>query len=256
LWTAEGTNLVIREKTEEIAKAFTNIKAKDDLNEKQLAYIKRKNSTLARINNTFPRPSKPLYQGQSHILIGVSLGLEQPATVAVVNGPTGKVLTYRNIKQLLGDNYRLLNRQQKQKHTLSHQRQVAQRLAAPNQIRESELGQYVDRLLAKEIVAIAQTYKASSIVLPKLGDMRRQIQSEIQAKAEQKSDVIEVQKKYAKQYRVSVHQWSYGRLITNIRSLAAKSGIVIEEAKQPIRDSPHQKAKDLAIAAYNSRQQT
>ncbi|HEY9799297.1 MAG TPA: type V CRISPR-associated protein Cas12k [Leptolyngbyaceae cyanobacterium] len=263
LWTAEGTNLVIKEKAGEIAKALTNTKAKEDLNEKQLAYIKRKNSTLARINNTFPRPSKPLYQGQSHILVGVSLGLEKPATVAVVNGSTDKVLTYRNIKQLLGDNYRLLNRQRKQKHTLSHQRQVAQRLAAPNQIGESELGQYVDRLLAKEIVAMpsasfanAQTYKAGSIVLPKLGDMREQVQSEIQAKAEQKSDVIEVQKKYAKQYRVSVHQWSYGRLITNIRSLAAKSGIVIEEAKQPIRGSPQEKAKDLAIAAYNSRQKT
>ncbi len=119
---------------------------------------------------------------------------------------------------------------------------------------ESELGQYVDRLLAKEIVAIAQTYSAGSIVLPKLDNMREQVQSEIQAKAEQKSDLIEVQQKYAKEYRVSVHQWSYGRLITNIRSSAAKTGIVIEESKQPIRGSPQEKAKELAISAYHSRQ--
>ncbi|MBD2254168.1 type V CRISPR-associated protein Cas12k [Nostoc parmelioides] len=256
LWTAEGTNLVREEKAEEIAKTITQTKAKGELNDKQQAHIKRKNSSLARINNPFPRPTKPLYKGQSHILVGVSLGLEKPTTVAVVDGTTSKVITYRSIKQLLGDNYRLLNRQRQQKHTLSHQRQVAQIEAAPNQFGESELGQYVDRLLAKEIVAIAQTYKAGSIVLPKLGDMREQVQSEIQAKAEQKSDLIEVQQKYAKQYRVSVHQWSYGRLIASIQSQAAKVGIVIEESKQPIRGSPQEKARELAITAYNSRQRT
>jgi hypothetical protein len=256
LWTVEGTNQVREEKAEEIAKTITQTKAKGELNDKQQAHIKRKNSSLARINNPFPRPSKPLYQGQSHILVAVSLGLEKPATVAVVDGSTSKVITYRSIKQLLGDNYKLLNQQRQHKHSLSHQRQIAQTLAAPNQMGESELGQSVDRLLAKEIVAIAQTYKAGSIVLPKLGDMREQVQSEIQAKAEQKSDLVEVQQKYAKEYRVSVHQWSYGRLIGNIQSQAAKAGIVIEEAKQAIRGSPQEKAKELAIAAYHSRQKT
>jgi hypothetical protein len=254
LWTDEGTELVRQEKAEEIAKTITKTKEKGDLNEKQLAHIKRKNSTLARINNPFSRPSKPLHKGQSHVLVGVSLGLEKPATVAVVDATTGKVLTYRSIKQLLGDNYKLLNRQQKQKHSLSHKRQIAQQLAAPNQFGDSELGQYIDRLLAKEIVAIAQTYKAGSIVLPKLGDMREQVNSEIQAKAEQKCpECLEAQKNYAKQYRHSVHQWSYGRLISSICSSAAQAGIVIEEGKQPIRGSPHNKAKELAIAAYHSR---
>ncbi|MEH2253169.1 type V CRISPR-associated protein Cas12k [Nostoc sp.] len=137
---------------------------------------------------------------------------------------------------------------------------MAQTLAAPNQFGESELGEYIDRLLAKEIIAMpsasfanAQTYSAGSIVLPKLDNMREQVQSEIQAKAEQKSDLIEVQQKYAKQYRVSVHQWSYGRLMANIRSSAVKAEIVIEESKQPIRGSPQEKAKELAIAAYHSR---
>ncbi|MBD2515176.1 hypothetical protein H6G93_09175 [Nostoc sp. FACHB-973] len=253
LWTTEGTNQVREEKAEEIAKIITNTKAKGDLNEKQQAHIKRKNSTLDRINNPFPRSTKPLYKGQSHILVGISLGLEKPATLAVVDGTTGQVITYRSIKQLLGDNYKLVNRQRQQKHSLSHQRQIAQTLAAPNHFGESELGEYIDRLLAKEIIAIAQTYSAGSIVLPKLDNMREQVQSEIQAKAEQKSDLIEVQQKYAKQYRVSVHQWSYGRLMANIHSSAAKAGIVIEESKQPIRGSPQEKAKELAIAAYHSR---
>lgn len=85
----------------------------------------------------------------------------------------------------------------------------------------SELGQYIDRLLAKEIAAIAQTYKAGSIVLPKLGDMRENIQSEIQAIAEIKCPgSVEIQLEYAKQYRINVHQWSYGRLIQSIQSKA------------------------------------
>ncbi|MBD2665609.1 hypothetical protein B6N60_03528 [Richelia sinica FACHB-800] len=253
LWTQEGTNLVRSEKAEEIAKIITQTQAKGELNDQQQAHIKRKNSSLARINNPFPRPSKLLYQGQSHILVGVSLGLEDPATIAIVDGTTGKVVTYRNIKQLLGDNYKLLNRQRQQKHLLSHQRHINQRIAAPNNFGDSELGKYIDRLLAKEIIAIAQIYKAGSIVLPKLGDMREQVQSEIQAKAEQKSDLVEVQQKYAKQYRTSVHKWSYGRLIANIQSQAKKAGIATEEAKQPIRASPLEKAKALAINAYQSR---
>ncbi|MBD2346659.1 hypothetical protein [Anabaena subtropica] len=93
--------------------------------------------------------------------------------------------------------------------------------------------------------------------------MQRRKNSEIQARAEQKCpDCLEAQKNYAKQYRHSVHQWSYGRLIECVQTQAAKAGIVIEEGKQPIRGSPHQKAKELAfpegvaagIAAYKSRQ--
>ena len=254
LWTAEGTRLVAQEKAEEITKIITKTKEKGQLNNNQLAFIKRKNTTLARINNTYPRPSKPLYKGQSHILLGVSLGLEKPATVAVVDMISGKVLTYRSIKQLLDNNYRLLNRRRQQKKALSHKRKVAQTQAAPNQYGDSELGEYIDRLLAKEIVAIAQKYSAGSIALPKLEGMREQINSEIHAKAEEKCpESIEAQKKYAKQYRRSVNQWSYGRLIENINSQAAQAGIVIEETKQCVKGSPQDKAKEIALAAYKSR---
>ncbi|MEM7717348.1 MAG: hypothetical protein AAF349_28030 [Cyanobacteria bacterium P01_A01_bin.68] len=45
-------------------------------------------------------------------------------------------------------------------------RHKAQKKSAPNNFGESELGQYVDRLLSKEIVAIAKTYSARSIVVP------------------------------------------------------------------------------------------
>lgn len=253
-WTLEGTEQIRQEKAADIAKTLTSMNEKGDLNEKQQAFVQRKHSTLARINNPFPRPSQPLYQGQPHILVGVALGLEKPATAAVVDGTTGEAIAYRSIKQLLGDNYKLLNHQRQQKRASSHKRHKAQKDGAFNQFGESELGQYLDRLLAKAIVKLAQTYQAGSIVLPKLGDMRELVQSEIQTRAEQKiPGYIEAQKNYAKQYRVNVHQWSYGRLIDTIKAQASKDGIVIEQGEQPIRGSPQEKAKNMAIAAYHAR---
>ncbi len=74
---------------------------KGDLNQKQQAFIKRKQTALALINNSFPRPSKPLYKGQSNVLLGVALQLEKPVTVAIVDGRTKKVITYRSTKQLV-----------------------------------------------------------------------------------------------------------------------------------------------------------
>ena len=87
-----------------------------------------------------------------------------------------------------------------------------------------------------------------------MGDMRELVQSEIQARAEQKiPGHLEGLKKYANQYRVSIHQWSYGRLIDNIKAQAAKLNIVIEEGQQSIRGSPQEKAKEMAISAYRDR---
>ncbi len=58
------SELVRQEKTEAIAKTLTKMNDKGDLNQKQQAFIKRKKTSLARINNPFPRPNKPLYRGR------------------------------------------------------------------------------------------------------------------------------------------------------------------------------------------------
>lgn len=42
-----------------------------------------------------------MYQGQTSILVGVSLGLEKPATAVIVDASTDTVLAYRSLKQLL-----------------------------------------------------------------------------------------------------------------------------------------------------------
>ncbi|QLE48387.1 hypothetical protein FD724_09815 [Nostoc sp. C057] len=255
MWTTEGTQQVVEEKVTTITKTLTKVKQKANLKDKQQAFITRQQSTLDRINNPFPRPSKPNYQGQPSILVGVSFGLKKPVTVAVVDVVKNEVLAYRSVKQLLGENYNLLNRQRQQQQRLSHERHKAQKQNAPNSFGESELGQYIDRLLADAIIAIAKTYQAGSIVIPKLRDMREQISSEIQSRAEKKCPGNkEIQKKYAKEYRMSVHRWSYGRLIENIQSQAVKAGIAIEIGTQPIRGSPQEKARDVAVFAYQERQ--
>lgn len=123
LWTAEGTQKVAKEKTANVEKILTNASNKTDLNDRQQAFVKRQQSMLARINQPFPRPSKPIYQGKPSILVGVSLGLDKPATVAVVDASTKKVLAYSSIKQLLGENYHLLNRRRYQQQRLFLARQ-------------------------------------------------------------------------------------------------------------------------------------
>ncbi|WP_036484397.1 type V CRISPR-associated protein Cas12k [Myxosarcina sp. GI1] len=254
LLTTEGTEVVRQEKAEAIANTLTKIKEKGDLNQKQQAFIRRKETSLSRINNPFPRPSRPLYKGKSNILLGVAIRLDKPATVAIVDGATDKAIAYLSTKQLLGKNYHLLNRKRQQQHILSHQRNVAQRHHANNKFGESELGQYIDRLLAKAIIQLAKDYRVGSIVVPYMEDTREIIQAEVQARAEAKiPGCIEKQKEYAKKYRTNIHKWSYGRLIDLIKAQAAKAGIVIEESKQSIRGDPKKQAKEIAVCAYRDR---
>ncbi|WP_445626711.1 type V CRISPR-associated protein Cas12k [Nostoc sp. DSM 114167] len=256
LWTQEETELVRFDKINKAEKTIQNMEQKGNLSQTQLSRLESERTQRRKLNNPFPdRPSKPLYQGKSNILVGVSLGLDKPATVAVVDAISKKVLAYRSVKQLLGNNYNLLNRQRQQQLRLSHDRHKAQKQNAPNSFGESELGQYVDRLLADAIVAIAKTYFAGSIVLPQLQDMREIIQSEVQARAEKKiPGYKEGQQNYAKDYRINVHRWSYGRLIESIEIQAKKNGISIESCSQPIRDSKQEQARDLALFAYKERQ--
>ena len=53
---------------------------------------------------------------------------------------------------------------------------------------------------------------------------------------------------------MSIHRWSYNRLLTAISTQAEKTGLAIETIAQPLQGTPQQKAKDVAIAAYHFRQ--
>ena len=94
------------------------------------------------------------------------MGVEKPATIAVVNKSTGEVITYKSLKQLLGKNYKLLNLQRRHKQKQSHHRHIAQRngsLRKFNQT-ESELGQYIDRLWVYPIFALSRNTRSILVV--------------------------------------------------------------------------------------------
>jgi hypothetical protein len=254
LLTTEGTELVKQQVSADKTQELIKMRGKPDRNKKQDNYIKRMQSTLDKIDRPFDRPSKPLYRGQSNIMVAVSIGLQSPITAIAIDLTTQQILTYRSTKQLLGDNYRLLNRQRSLQTRQRHLNHNAQKKGLPRQFSNSELGEHLDRLLAKAIVELAQSYRADSIALPKLDQIRLIIQSEVDAMAQQKiPDYLEGQKKYAKQVRINLHNWSYNRLSASIISKAAQSEIAIEYGTQPARASPNDRAREIALSAYAKR---
>ncbi|MEA5452848.1 type V CRISPR-associated protein Cas12k [Leptolyngbya sp. CCNP1308] len=253
LWTKEGSEQVSQEKATKIARVVSSTRARGNLTAQQEAFIRKREKTLTLLQNSFPRPSRPLYQGNPTILVGVSFGLDKPATLAIVDVTTGKAIAYRSIRQLLGDNYKLLNRQRQRKHQKARQRRSKQLQFAPNNISEGGLGKYIDSLIAKAVVEIAQQYNASSIAVGNLSNIREIIESEIQARAEQQTSLKEVQAKYALNYRSSVHRWNYNRLAQKIESQALQAGLMVEQVKQPLIGTAQDKAREVAIKAFQSR---
>jgi IS605 OrfB family transposase len=182
------------------------------------------------------------------------MGLDKPATVAVVNALTGEALTHRSTKQLLGEQYPLLQRARSERVKVSHQGHRQRHKGGKRVNQESNLGKHVDRLLAKAIVEVAQQYQAGSIVLPDLAHIREIVEAEVKQKAATRvPDFVDGQKQYAKAYRTQVHQWSYHRLQDAITSKAGQSSVTVEVAKQDYSGSPQEKAKSLCLAGYEQR---
>lgn len=264
LWTAEGTEEVRAEKIAKTQKIIDSMTAKGSRSNK----LKDYESSLERLQTFrgFPRPNRGNGKSNPAILLGVSFGLAKPATVAVVNVETGEVLAYRDVKQLLSKpikegktnkkktQYEYLNRWREQQSLKSHERHKAQNKGSPHHFGESGQGEYVDRLLAKAIVEVAKQYRASSIVLPDLRNIREATESEVKARAEQIfPGYQELQDCYAKDYRASIHRWSYNRLAECIQVKAQRAGIATEKVQQPHSGTPQEKARDLVLAAYEKR---
>ncbi len=234
------------------------------------------NQTSLSLLNTFRdfnRPNKHTVQQNLSLAIGVCIGLKEPVTVAIVNLINGDIIACRDTKQLLDKpiqqkpkkgkkakqhiQYELFLRRRQQQQDNDCRRQQAQTKFADNRFGESELGKYVDRLLAKAIVEMAIKYGVSSIVLPDLDNVREILDSEIQVKAEAKAPGCKkAQKQYAKNYRKSIHRWSYARLRDAIASKTDQEGITIEYARQSSQGTSEIQARDLALTAYRNRQKT
>jgi hypothetical protein len=254
LLTAEGTTVVRQEVNTDTVQNLQRMRAKKDRTKTQDNYIKRLQTTLDKLDKTFDRPNKSVYQGQPNIVVAVTMGLETPVMATVFDLRTQCILACRNPKQLLGENYRLLNRQRSLQSQQRHIRHKAQKKGASFQPSNVDLGEYLDRLLASQIVELAQTYNASSIALPQLDQIRFVIQCELEAIAEQKiPGYIEGQKRYIKQLRINLHNWSYQRLTQLITNKATQLEIAIEHGNQPARASPNIQAKEVALTAYAKR---
>jgi transposase len=254
LWTAEGTEEVREEKTDKTQKRVIKGEENENLDKKEQTQLKKNKSSLSRLNNSFTRPSKLVYRGQPHIIVGVSFHPVELATVAVVDVNTKKVLANKTLKQLLGDAFDLLSRRRRQQVHLRKEREKAQKKDSPCNIGESKLGEYVDKLLAKRIVEVAKYYQASCIALPTLKDTSEIRTSVIQAKAETKfPGDVNAQKLYVKEYNCQIHNWSYTRLQESIKLKAAESKISIEFGIQPHYDTLQEQARDLALSTYQCR---
>jgi hypothetical protein len=254
LWGQEGTDQVRTQREQAVATKIQKMEEKETLSATQQNYLQRLNSTRDRLKGPYDRPSRPLHQGQSHIIVGLSFGLDQPVNLAVYNALTQTVIAYRSVKQLLGKDYPLLTRHRQQQQHRAHQRHKYQKRSTAQQPGTSNLGQHIDRLLAKAIVRTAKAYQAGSIALPVTQNLREVLNAEIQARAEQKiPGAVEAQQRYAKQYRTAIHQWSYRRLSAAIASKARQHNLVIEEVQQSFQPDAKAMAATLAAIAYETR---
>jgi IS605 OrfB family transposase len=303
LLTAQGTEQVRAEKKQAIIK---ELKGKEKLEQKeldelgltknQISSIKRKCSTLNRLENHSlpPRPNSVPYQGQPDISVGVSFSRHQPVAIAVVDVNKQEVLERQSAKELLNRGKAQYLRRNGLKESLTrdgterrhpnggkllirkgkrvrwkpyrlveqlhrrHQHHSQQRAKQQQQNRyredssDSNLGLYVDRLIASRIVKLALQRKAGTIVIPQLKGIRESVESDIRAQAERKfPNEKERQKEYAKHYRASFHSWSYARLSECIKECGAREGIAVVERKQSSQGDLEQKAIAIALSSYN-----
>ncbi len=178
----------------------------------------------------------------------------RPIYLAVVDVTTGKTITYRSTRQLLGDKYPKLSEYRlKQQHNSHHRRKQNQQ-GQFHQPTESTQGEYLNRLLAKAVIQVAQEFKAASIALPPINNNIEKIQSKIAAQVEEElPEDVGTQKKLTCKASVVIHKWTYQHLSNCIRINATKLGIAVETSCLPSTGTPPLQAAEIAISAYNSR---
>ena len=300
--TAEGTEQVREAKKKEVIKTLKNKEKLQELELEQLGLTKtqiesvgRKRSTLTYLekNSPPPRPNAKPYQGQPHIVVGVSFSRHEPVAIAVVDVEKEEVLERQSAKELLnrgeaqyiwrnGKKEPLIKDGTEQRHPNGgklyirkgkrvqwkpyrlvqqlhrrHQHNSRRRSEEQKQDRyrsgnsDSNLGLYVERLIASEIVELALQRKAGTIAIPQLKGIRESVESDIQARAERLfPNQKERQKEYSKDYRASFHRWSYSRLSDCIKECASSEGIAVVVRQQPSGSELEQKAIAIALSAY------
>lgn len=288
LLTEEGTQQVREELKEDIAETLERQRTKlSNLSDEQVEEkknlrqsIQSKESTLSRSSGSFSRPSRIPYSqfSRSNVLVGVCFEFHNLVTVAVVDASQNQVLAYRSTRQLLTNerveipeaaegsakrvsrrlryqNYRLLNRHRQRQQRNARQRREDRKRRIYRNSPKSQSGQHLDRLIASSIISLAQKHRAGSIVLPETKGLLERTEGKVRALAEQKvPDYKQGQEKFAKQHRKRYNRWNYARLLQTVQQQAAKLGISVELGRQISEGSSQEKARDIALAIYHSRQ--
>ncbi|MBW4486031.1 MAG: type V CRISPR-associated protein Cas12k [Tildeniella torsiva UHER 1998/13D] len=207
-----------------------------------------------------PLPSRKPYEGQPHLILGVSLALQPPITLAVVDLQSKQALYYRSTRQLLKttdaktDQSHLLRRRKIQQQRHSHERHKALKRDHYAPYQEANLGTYLNQVLAKRVVDTAYRAQVSAIVLPETKGLRDKLEAQLRARAAIKIvGSVAAQKRYARAASLRLHHWSYNQLTEQIKSKAAKLGIPVEFVPTLVADSPQETARDLALFAYYRR---
>lgn len=257
--TAEGAEFVRDKEISKLTKKITNFEESEtkgeSLTDKQQTDLKKARSQLAALDNPYQRPSKPPYQGNPNIVVGVCFSQKEVATVAVVDCSTQKVLAYRNDRQLLRDDYKHLAAYRLEQRKNANERHKQQKRGKVSTLSESNKGKHLSRVIAKRIVEVVQEFKAGSLAMPDLTDIRESLQAELEAKAVEKYPGDRAkQKEYEKQYKINLHRWSYARLIESIKQRATKVGVLIEEGQQLDEGNLQEKAERVAWSAYHARE--
>ena len=254
LWTQEGTAMVQQEKAKKSQAIVKKLSERSDLTAQQKDCLQRHQSTLARLHMGYDRPQRRMYQGKSHLVVGISLDMENLVTVALVDVVKQKVITGCTMKSLLGQDYALVQRLRYEKRQNSHLRKVAQERGSKIVNYEANLAIHVERLLVKAIIHFAQQHLAGSLCVPTLKDIRETIQAHLQCRAEERfPDSKELQRRYAKEYRINAHRWSYNRLLKLLNQQAKFAGLVVEQGVQSAGETALERALGVALSAYYQR---
>jgi hypothetical protein len=252
--TAEGMSEIQQRKIQEVSNTIAKQLNNHNLNLNQQKKLKDNQTSLTLLDRPLPRPSIPKYQGNPQIIVGLIFEPAKPIYLAVVDVTTGKTIICRSTRQLLGDKYPQLSKYRLKQQQNSHHRRKKNKQRQFHQPTESTQGEYLDRLLAKAVIQVAQEFNASSIALPPVNNKIEKIQSELEAYAEEEiPEDIGTQKKLTGKTSVVIHKWSYNRLSGYIKSNAAKLDLNVETGSLQSFGTPAEQATAIAISAYNSR---
>jgi len=252
--TAEGMREIKQQKTQKVNNTLVKQSKNIDPSIDQQQSYRKNQTSLALLDRPLPRPSRPKYQGNPQIIVGLIFDPVRPIYLAVVDVTTGKTITCRSTRQLLGDKHPKLSEYRLKQQQNSSLRRKQNQQGQFNQPTESTQGEHLDRLLAKAVIRVAQEFKAASIALPPVNNSIEKNQSELEAYAEEEipEDIV-TQQQLTRKTSVVIHKWSYNRLSGYIRNNATKLDIAVETASSPSPGTPLQQAAESAISAYNSR---